>query len=217
MWYENIGEFDEENPDILEYAKAIITTCDYWIESHRSKKTYIEWEKERLNRDGGFDAWIGLGDFFDIEPLLLRRRAKEMVLVDCKECGVVEDCYHSRARKLPLREKIDWLLGCYGSTLDYSNQDVEWALGKAYTAFRANIRWATEGVDSDIRQLRRDLKRKKPTLSLLAWANHVSHYSGYLLYDYGEYAGLSYKVIDKISQEGLESIFPPEQLARLKE
>jgi hypothetical protein len=214
MWYDNVEFFDESNPKILEYAKSIIAVCDDWIVGHFNKERYVECWMADIDR---FLVPIGFGDEFDLKPIMVRELAKTVKLVECKECGITDDytCYH-RSRKLPLWERIEYLSDCYENPNDFPDDCLRIALEQCFTAYRKNIGPRIGSVQRDIRQLRRDLKRKKPTLSLLLWANHVRHSGGFLLDDYGGVGNINYSVVAKISNEGLESVFSIEELNSIK-
>lgn len=214
MWYENVELFDEENPKILEYAKSVMVVCDDWIIGHFDRERYVEcWMAD----SDSFLIPIGFGEVFDLKPIMVKQIAKTVGMVDCKKCGVVEDyiCYH-RSRKLPLRERIEYLSDCYESPKDFPDDCLRLALEQCFTVYRKNVGPRIGSIQRDIRQLRRDLKRKKPTLSLLLWANHIRHTGGFLLDDYGSVGNIDYSLVEKISNEGFESVFSVEELNSIK-
>ena len=86
--------------------------------------------------------------------------------------------------------------------------------GPCFNAYRKALKPITSGVEEEVENCLEQLEEMGDTLEekllWIGWANHVQHVHGNILEDYGYFDN---GLVDRVSQEGIESVLEIEEMA----
>lgn len=205
--------------DFQEYTEAAEKTLQYWIDIHTNAEKWAE-----MYNIG--DDWQYLYKqlpvihnnyfTFDLRKTVLTHTARRLKdsFGKCK-CGLIwergyENCdeCNSTLKNVTIAELADWL-----QDMEFTpdENDIENCMIKdGFKVYRAALKSVTRDVETEAKDVLKQIHRAKDDTELIAavtWANHVMHVNGNILADYGDRFELDYRLVERVSQEGIENVF----------
>ena len=204
---------------ISQYVESVENALQYWLDLHTDAETWAE--------DTSLDS---IQDTFKNSPILsnscytfnwknaaIRREAKntrELFQV-CKNCGMINDgfdcCENPRLGKHP---SIDELAKWYSEMGIELSDDIlmETLVKDGFKVYRNALRDHVQPVINEVKDVLKSIRRSKNNedrLLAVLWGTRVYHVNGNIMADYGRE---ELSLIDSIRNNGLESVFPKEDI-----
>jgi hypothetical protein len=219
-----------------EYASAVRDTLQYWLDIHTDNCRWaegwacdddwqylIEYNEGRI-RNSYFE--------FDVLSACLELMAEDSTneYNKCDNCGFVrcadwDDCdceietdqdddehktEHTYSDVTP--EELLEFWGDCGMSPDIPDEIIEKAMvTKGFETYTEALEDTIAPVVSEVKNVIEALDNAGydyETVAAIAWANHTMHVNGNIVEDYGHRFGIDYDMVDRISQEGIASVFP---------